>query len=915
MKHIISFAKKITARINDNFVLVLAAWGIFFIPFFWFAWGEVDLGGDSSRLYFYDPWNWMKNIALNSNNPLDSLGADNPNFFIIPFLLLLSLIKLLMGNSHYLLNCTFAGLILSGGFLAMYGCIRELSPAVSDRYHRFIAVIGAMFFIFSPVIVYEWLKAPYHLHYVFVYPLIFYLFLKYLKTGEKKHIVWAAVVSFVFSINFSYVTSPWFFSYFPFAVCFLFGYSVIHKKTRALFQGAKLFIILFLLVQLFHLLPQTNNVLDPANVSHKTVFSREGIIDRGLGYFNSVQPYVSLISNLTNQSQYRLAVTFNHPTKEIIYDYGIKYQYLFFLYPLIVLLGVLLYNREEEDPRQRKIFFILVSVYVVLTFFITANVGEFFVNLYKKMFALPGFAMFRSFFTKFSMSFVFFYSLLLSLSLIKIVPLLKHFVFKYLFLGLLAGMIVFNGWPFISGQITRGLLWLSKDIPVPIKMNEDYVKVLDLARQKKLESKYLSFPLTNERYSLLKGQEGGAYFGPSSLAILAGKGNFNGIGSFNYFNNEILSLMMTRDHAALRNYFSLFNIGYILHDADEYIYSNFPTYPYSEELKKKFPDQEAVADFIQNLHVKQREQIGNFHFHFTDHFVPRLFIPQEIFTTVGRIERISRIASSDSFHPATAVFFRNEIGRTAMERITRELEPAGGQDEGKYSITKKYRSTQDIRLEFKKVSYSKYRVRVHRAKGVFPLVFSENFHSGWKVYLNRESEESIDHRLLGDYRILPGNEGDQASKEELIQYIARGQVSHLGNGKEKKYQRLAEGEGDSAAGQTEKYTVDFISRDFHRTVQNENLPDGAFWETWFQDPIMDQRDHITANGYANSWIVDSAEICQDPGSCFRNDDGSYDFELVIELWPQRLFYFGMIVSGLTMLGCLAYLIRVRKARV
>lgn len=30
-------------------------------------------------------------------------------------------------------------------------------------------------------------------------------------------------------------------------------------------------------------------------------------------------------------------------------------------------------------------------------------------------------------------------------------------------------------------------------------------------------------------------------------------------------------------------------------------------------------------------------------------------------------------------------------------------------------------------------------------------------------------------------------------------------------------------------------------------------------------------------------------------------------ELVIEFWPQRLFYVGIGISGATLLGCLAYL--------
>ena len=145
---------------------------------------------------------------------------------------------------------------------------------------------------------------------------------------------------------------------------------------------------------------------------------------------------------------------------------------------------------------------------------------------------------------------------------------------------------------------------------------------------------------------------------------------------------------------------------------------------------------------------------------------------------------------------------------------------------------------------------------------------------------------------------MDGNSEDQASKEELADYIGKGWVTDLGG------------------------NIGFISKNFQGTIQNDNLSTGNIFETFFKKPI-DENNHLMANGYANSWIIDAEKLCNDnPEFCIKNPpceigqdksciaqgkDGSYDMEFVVEFWPQRLFYIGLGISGLTLLGCLAYL--------
>ncbi len=194
-------------------------------------------------------------------------------------------------------------------------------------------------------------------------------------------------------------------------------------------------------------------------------------------------------------------------------------------------------------------------------------------------------------------------------------------------------------------------------------------------------------------------------------------------------------------------------------------------------------------------------------------------------------------------------------------------------------------------LEFKKIDPTKYRVRVHGAKNDFPLIFSEAFHSGWKLYFSKQndtypSKGSLLNQLddLSHYKILDGNEYDQATSEQLKDFIENGYVSYLGEKDKNPF-------------------IDFVSKNYQGTVQNDNLVTGSFYETWFKSPVS-QDSHRTINGYANSWDINLSEICHEEKNCIRNADGSYDFEVIVEFWPQRVFYFGLSVSIITISGLL-----------
>lgn len=78
------------------------------------------------------------------------------------------------------------------------------------------------------------------------------------------------------------------------------------------------------------------------------------------------------------------------------------------------------------------------------------------------------------------------------------------------------------------------------------------------------------------------------------------------------------------------------------------------------------------------------------------------------------------------------------------------------------------------------------------------------------------------------------------------------------------------------------------------THKNVFLDRNSF-ETLGKKSIPEER-HLLVNGYANSWYITPEDV-----------GGKENYEIVIEFWPQRLFYVSLGVSLITLLGCLGYL--------
>lgn len=534
------------------------------IPFFWLKPGEMDLGGDSSRLYFYDPLSYLKNFSLYGVVP-EGIGKIEPNHYFLPFGGILVILKYFL-RSPYLLITFFNIIKLVIGFLSVYLIGREISSTVPS-------ILAALFYLFSPTMTGNWSAALLSHNQVFLNPLMVFLLLRYFLTHKREYLWLLLILSFIFAPNFALTSAPPFFAFYPLAILFLILYLKIVRKKSLPWSGIFLGLLLSLGIHAFHLLPQIVSLFEPGSFTNIRLFDKESIAHEGIRYFTGVLPLAKVSKNLLLSSS-------------------------LVMMPLIIILGFLLNRKGEKSLLLTGIFFL------VTLFLLTAKITNLGVEFYKKLFYIPGFSMFRNFVGQWLFVYSFFYSLLFGQALAIVFSRMRKKQIIFISFAL-AGLFILNAWPFINGDLVNKVLWESRGVRMAMKMEPKYEETLEFVRSLPDDGKILTLPLTDSYYQVLHGANNGAYMGPSTIAYLAGKKDFSGYQILTPFAEDVMRFSREEDYQALTQLFSLLNIRYIFHNADPKIYEEkFPGFPYKYMRTSLPKTQEEYKEFIKRLPVK-----------------------------------------------------------------------------------------------------------------------------------------------------------------------------------------------------------------------------------------------------------------------------------------------------------------------
>ncbi|PIP31831.1 hypothetical protein COX24_01395 [bacterium (Candidatus Gribaldobacteria) CG23_combo_of_CG06-09_8_20_14_all_37_87_8] len=173
--------------------------------------------------------------------------------------------------------------------------------------------------------------------------------------------------------------------------------------------------------------------------------------------------------------------------------------------------------------------------------------------------------------------------------------------------------------------------------------------------------------------------------------------------------------------------------------------------------------------------------------------------------------------SSGDADKAFIVFSAQEVRNLRIERI-RESKLVAIKTEPENFLEKV------PEIAFIKVNPTKYRIQLSSVDLPFVLVFSENYHLGWKLYINK---------VQSDYR-------------EIVASYFNGEIK----------------EGT------------------HKNI----FLDRSTFETWGKKTVFEDT-HFPINFYTNSWYILPEKF-----------DNQKKIELILEFFPQRLFYLGVFLS-------------------
>ena len=623
-------------KISNRIFPVIVAVILFLIPFFWLKPGEMDLGGDTGRLYFYDPVSYFFTSTLYVVSSA-SVGGQSLIYEFTPFIFLLIVLKYIFTSPTILISGLY-GISLSLGFIFCYLTIRELTESKNNLY---AAIAGGLVYAFFPALIDTWRHTLLTFNQVFLNPLIFYLLLKYFKTSKISILFAVIIITFIFSPNFSIAAAPGLFAFYPISILFLVLYTKFifkrHIITKHIFFG----LLLFIGIQAFHVIPQISAIFFKGSGINSVIFSTEGKFDRGLNYFLSIAPNIKASINLLGLPQMEPLNFFSNA---------------FIVFPFIIVIS-LLFNKQ-------KTILLTSFFFLVVLFFATANITNTWLFIYKWLFNVPGFSMFRNFFGQWVYTYMFFYSILFGQAFYIVLHTLHYSQSKlkklltFLLISVPILILVINAIPLIKGDIIRQPIWQSNNVEWVLKMDPDYEQALSFVRSLPVEGRVLTLPLTDFGYQIIAGKNGGAYMGPSTISYLAGKKDFSGYNELLGYQDLMPNLIKKGELETFKRILGIINVKYVFYNADPIVYDQFPSFPY-RRVNGLPQGQHQYKEFVDSLNLHEIKNINNKFFVYeipNDYYLPQVSVAKrsllfsepiaEIQTPLSLITKNNRIAIS-----------------------------------------------------------------------------------------------------------------------------------------------------------------------------------------------------------------------------------------------------------------------------
>lgn len=526
------------------------------LPYFLFE-GKLYIGGDDMRLIYSYPLEHIKNMSFFSWSNISSLPFYNPNQYYIPFSIFLLFLEAIF-KSKIIISYFIFSLPMILGLIYF----QKLFNEITENKHFIISYIGSLFYILSPILLVNQLAV--FLSSVFLigfFPLFSYYFIKYLKTEKFSYVFICMLWSVLFSLSLYAI--PW-------ALGLLVSISLpvliflalsSKKEIKHFFKKSFIFFSSIALSQSFWLLPFVSTFIVSGDSNLGSRFLSEDVRSSfartvlGTASGNIIYPLLNLFHR-------QIAFDYNWQLKEIFLHFYDKLLIFNIIFPLVLLIGLYFYKNYLKSS-EKKVFIFLFISFLISLFLFTVNVGplkEFFIWFGN----VPGFAMFRNFYDKFAMGYIFLYALIITFCLLIIRRKFKNY---YKFINLLILIVIIVNF-FPASQIINAPLWTTKNVYKNVELPIEYLSLIEFIKTNiQPTSNILSFPFNIASYAIInENKSNNFYIGTSPVKILSGVNDLSGNFSFpSHASREINSYILKRDYVALNSFLQKYNINYILY--------------------------------------------------------------------------------------------------------------------------------------------------------------------------------------------------------------------------------------------------------------------------------------------------------------------------------------------------------------
>lgn len=546
--------KKISVPLILNGVICLL---LLALPYYLFQ-GKLFVGGDDTRLLYSYPFEYLKHFSYFSWYNASSIGTNATHQFLIPFLYVWDWLYQAIQNRVIISYLGFS-LPLILGFCTFQLFIKSLF-SIEAEYQTEI-IVGALVYILSPImLINQWFVFLTAIWLLGVGPGMAYLYMRYVQTERFRYVIYGIVFSVFFSL--SAFAIPWFagmmLPIFAGGIVFLVLSSrneiVKYMKRTIIYALSLVFSHAFWLVSFI-----APYVMKDGNSLASTYASK--------GFSDTFSPIV--LSTARSFVIYPLLNLFH---RKIIFDFSWKmtrdfvnlYDHIFWINAIFILaiISGLIYAKQYFRLKERKIYLSIVVAFICSLYLFTVNIGPL-KDVFLAFGKIPGFIMFRNFYDKFALGYVFLYAILVTIGLVTVRK--KYGKIRSIFTISLCAVVLLN---FSSVKsIVNAPLWTTENTGRNISMPDEYLDFMKSINETISSTNTIfSIPFGTSTYTTIKDQaEDSVYVGLSPVKLFSGVNDISGRLSFNFLDlgDRVDTAFIERDYNMLNRILSRYAINYI----------------------------------------------------------------------------------------------------------------------------------------------------------------------------------------------------------------------------------------------------------------------------------------------------------------------------------------------------------------